>query len=60
VDLAVKLHNGEKVPEKIAAPVFGIDTPTAKDIAAGKTSAVQPDLVADVSARVTAAANGCK
>jgi ribose transport system substrate-binding protein len=60
VDLAVKLHNGEKVQEKIAAPVFGIDTPTAQAIAAGDTSAVQPDLVADVSARVKAAKSGCK
>jgi ribose transport system substrate-binding protein len=60
VDLAVKLHNGEKVDEKIAAPVFGIDTATANAIVAGDTSALPAALVDDVKARVMAAKNGCK
>jgi ABC-type sugar transport system substrate-binding protein len=60
VDLAIKLHNGEKVPEKVAAPAFGIDTATANAVVAGDTSGVPAVVVDDVKARVLAAKNGCK
>lgn len=60
VDLAIKLHNGEKVPEKVAAPAFGIDTATANSVIAGDTTAVPAVVVDDVKARVLAAKNGCK
>jgi ABC-type sugar transport system substrate-binding protein len=60
VDTALKVHQGETVPEFMAAPVFGIDSPTAKAIAGGDLSAVPADLQAEVKARVTKAAAGCK
>ena len=60
VDTALKVHKGEKVPDFMAAPVFGIDEPTAKAIAGGDLSAVPADLQPEVKARVTKAAAGCK
>ncbi len=60
VDLAGKLKGGETIEAKIAAPVYGIDTATAKAIVGGDVSAVPTDLQGDVAARVKAAEAGCK
>ena len=59
VDTALKVLAGESVPEDIPAPVFGIDTATAKAILAGDTSAVPEALASEVSERVKAASSGC-
>jgi ABC-type sugar transport system substrate-binding protein len=60
VDVALKLKGGGTVPDLVKAPALGIDTATARDVAAGNTSAIPADIAADVKARIVRAQNGCK
>jgi len=60
VDTAVQVLKGDKVPDFMAAPVFGIDGDTATAIADGKAASVPEALAPEVKARVEKAKAGCK
>lgn len=59
VDTALEVLAGKTVPADIPAPVFGIDTATAKAIVGGDMSGVPESLAGEVADRVKAASNGC-
>lgn len=58
VDTAVKVLNGESVPETVDVPSFGLDTETAKAILDGTEE--PPDYAVDLKERLEAADGGCK
>lgn len=59
VDTALAVLKGKKFPAFTKAPVFGIDTATAKGVLAG-TKKAPGALQADVKSRLTKAKGGCK